>query len=206
MSGVRLQGGASFPALGPMIRVASMATATERITAEEFLAGDEETRHRELIDGEVVVNQPSFAHQEAGTRLLVALAIWVDAAPGRGAAVMPVDVHVTDRDVYGPDVSWFAADHVAERRESLKRLPDLCVELRSPSTWRYDLGRKKDVYEDSGLPELWLVDDVAQSVLVYRRSSPKAAKFDVALELTAEESLSSPQLPGFSLPIASLFR
>ena len=183
-----------------------MATSTERITADEFLDTDEETHHRELVGGEVVVNEPSFAHQLAGARLVTALTNWTDAAPDRGAVVYEVDARLTDADVYAPDVAWFAAEHVAERRESIKRLPDLCVELRSPSTWRYDLGRKKDVYEDCGLPELWLVDDVAQTVLVYRRSSPAAAKFDVALELTANEALTSPQLPGFSLVIASLFR
>ena len=49
-------------------------------------------------------------------------------------------------------------------------MPDLAVEVRSPSTWRYDVGAKKDGYERHGLPELWLVDTEARSVLVYRRA------------------------------------
>lgn len=61
------------------------------------------------------------------------------------------------------------------------------------------------MYEQLGLAELWLVDTAADVVLVYRRSSPKAATFDVASELPAGESLATPLLPGFSLDLASLF-
>ena len=76
--------------------------------------------------------------------------------------------------------------------------------MRSPSTWRYDVGRKRSVYETGGVPELWLVDTKAEAVLVYRRSAPGVGRFDVALELT--DTLNSPLLPGFSLDLKALFR
>ena len=44
-------------------------------------------------------------------------------------------------------------------------MPDIAVEVRSPSTWRYDIGAKKSGYERRGLPELWLVDTRADEVL-----------------------------------------
>ena len=83
--------------------------------------------------------------------------------------------------------------------------PDLAIEVRSPSTWRFDVGVKKARYEAAGLPELWLVDHVADSVLVYRRSAPAAQEFDVALEVGRGEALTSPQLPGFELELDALF-
>lgn len=80
------------------------------------------------------------------------------------------------------------------------------VEVRSPTTWRYDVGAKRDVYERVGAAELWLVDTEAASVLVYRRSSAEVgAGFGVALELAADEALTSPLLPGFSVTVAELF-
>jgi Uma2 family endonuclease len=87
-----------------------------------------------------------------------------------------------------------------------EHVPDLCVEIRSASTWRFDIGAKKRVYESGGLPELWLVDDAAEAVLAYRRSDPESETFDVALELRRGESLTSPQLPGFELSIDELFK
>ncbi len=79
------------------------------------------------------------------------------------------------------------------------------MEVRSPSTWRYDVGAKKATYERLGLAELWLVDTAADEVLVFRRSSPATTAFDVALELGAGESLTTPLFPGFTLELAELF-
>jgi len=88
----------------------------------------------------------------------------------------------------------------------LERVPDLCVEIRSPGTWRYDLGAKRSGYERARLPELWLVDDASETLIAFRRSRPGEPIFDIALELTRDETLISPQLPGFALPLDELFR
>jgi Uma2 family endonuclease len=85
-------------------------------------------------------------------------------------------------------------------------MPALAVEVRSPSTWRYDIGAMKAAYERHGLPELWLVDTPAETVLVYRRSKSDSARFDVALELDAGAQLMSPLLPAFSLSVTDAFR
>lgn len=61
------------------------------------------------------------------------------------------------------------------------------------------------MYEAAGLPELWLVDDAADTVLVYRRSAEGSRTFDVALELGHDEELTSPRLPGFALALDELF-
>ncbi len=84
-------------------------------------------------------------------------------------------------------------------------MPDLAAEVRSPSTWRHDIGAKKSGYERQGLRELWLVDTAADEVLVFRRSAPGAPVFDMALELDVRDALTSPLLPGFSLALAELF-
>jgi Uma2 family endonuclease len=42
-------------------------------------------------------------------------------------------------------------------------------------------------------------------VLVFRRSRPDAPRFDVSLELGSGDSLTSPLLPGFSLPVDEIF-
>ena len=120
-------------------------------------------------------------------------------------ALLPTDVVLGEHDVYGPDIVWLAEEHLPpDLGARLTRIPDLCVEIRSPSTWRYDVGRKKSLYEEHGLPELWLVDH--DTVLVFRRSDPSERSFDVALELRARERLSSPQLPSFALDLERLYR
>ena len=123
---------------------------------------------------------------------------------GRGVASLPLDIKLDEFNVYAPDVLWYAQDRAPELMAPRPYPPpDLVVEVRSPSTWRYDIGRKKSGYEAAGVRELWLVDFT--SVLVFRRSGPKRPDFDVTLELTPEESLGSPLLPGFELPLAALY-
>ena len=181
----------------------AMAVA-QRMTVEEFFELPDE-RWASLVDGEVVVNPPRAPHQLVAGNLLYELMRWVRAEPGRGEATMPLGVVLDDHNYYEPDILWFRDGREPSRDSTLQPMPDLAVEIRSPSTWRYDIGPKKRRYEQHGLPELWLVDTAADEVLVFRRSSPKATEFDVCLELARGDALTSPQLPGFALALDELF-
>jgi len=180
----------------------------ERMTAEAYLARPYDPRRRgeELIGGELVMHEALLRHQLACGEIHIALVLWTRAQPGRGLATMPIDVLIGEYDVYGPDVLWYGEGRAPERRSGRPYpVPDLAVEVRSPSTWRYDIGAKKAGYERSGLPELWLVDTAADVVLVFRRSRPDAPVFDVALELMRGDDVTSPSLPGFALALDVIF-
>jgi Uma2 family endonuclease len=184
-----------------------MSTTKTRITAEEYfeLTADD-PRSTWLVEGEIVVSQPKFGHGLLHARIVGALLNWTEAKRGRGAVLTTTGVIMDDYNVYGPDGLWIAEKHLPEDRSGYpERVPDLCIEIRSESTWRYDVGAKKRIYEAGGLPELWLVDDRGEVVLVYRRSKPSSRVFDVELELAAGDTLTSPQLPGFALPLEKLF-
>ena len=182
------------------------ATAT-RMTADEYYAVSTEGDCTQLVDGAIVVNEPKLIHGVVQLRLAAAFDNWIDAGPGRGIASMPTDVVVDEHNVFAPDIVWIAEAHrPPDLNRYPDRVPDLCVEIRSPATWRYDIGAKKSAYERAGLPELWLVDDAAETVLIFRRTRPDTPVFDVALELARGDQITSPQLPGFALPIERLFR
>ncbi len=183
-----------------------MVVTKTRIRADEYLAMGEDPwgRRGQLIDGEIVLNEPTRWHQHAVREIAFALIGWEKGGSGRGSASLPLDVKLDEFNVYGPDVLWYTTDRAPElMAPRLYPLPDLVAEVRSRSTWRHDIGRKKSGYEAAGVRELWLVDFTA--VLVFRRSRPKRPDFDVTLELTSEETLTSPLLPGFGLPLADLY-
>ena len=101
---------------------------------------------------------------------------------------------------------WYSEGRVPSRDDrGPYPVPDLAVEVRSPSTWRFDIGRKKDNYERHGVAELWLVDTAADVVFVFRRSHPQAPHFDVSLDDGSDQTLTSPMLAGFSLPVGEVF-
>jgi Uma2 family endonuclease len=180
---------------------------TTRMTAEEFFAVRADmSRFTELIEGELVVDEPLLDHGLVQANLVTELNVWARAHPGRGYAFTPIDVMIGEHNVFGPDVSWVPEERLPDPIAGrLEGLPALVVEVRSPTTWRYDVGKKKAAYERGGLPELWLVDTVALTVLVFRRSSKRAPTFDVELELSGSDELGSPLLPGFSMPVERLF-
>jgi Uma2 family endonuclease len=184
----------------------AMAQVVQSMMADEYLAAPDDGRRTMLVEGEVVLNQPGHLHQAVLRGLFRALDAWTLAGPARGDAVWPLDVKLDAHNVFGPDLLWYAEGHVPERLAPPPYpLPDLAVEVRSPSTWHYDIGAKKAAYERAGLQELWLVDTSASEVIVFRRSSPEAPSFDVSLELGVEDELGSPRLPGFALALSSLF-
>jgi Uma2 family endonuclease len=181
-----------------------METAARRITADEYLDGEEQ-HFVELIDGRVVVDDPTFWHQELAVRLLFALRAWTVDGPGRGVVTLPVNVRLDEHNVFGPDLSWFREDRRPSYPGRLVAAPDLVIEIRSQSTWKYDLGHKRSYYERFGVAELWLVDSFTESVIVFRRSVAGLAEFDLTDELRAPAELVSPQLPGFALSLTGLF-
>jgi Uma2 family endonuclease len=182
--------------------------ATQRMTAQEYLDTPEPLQrpNTELVEGEVVVHEPTPLHQDVKLELIYALGHWCRQAPGRGRTWLPLDVVINDRNVFAPDILWYAEGTGPNRHSPRPSpVPHLAIEIRSPSTWRYNIGPKKAAYERAGLRELWLVDTAASEVLIFRRSVPDAPAFDVALELERDHTLTSPQLDGFELPLVELF-
>jgi len=179
--------------------------AAQRMTAEEYLLLPEQPMTN-LVEGEVVVAQPLALHQAVARDLFLALHQWVSAGAQRGEVTFPLEVNLDDHNVYAPDVLWYREGRGPGRSEVRPQpLPDLAVEVRSPSTWRYDIGLKKAAYERHGLPELWLVDTAADEVISFRSASSPAAGFDAGVELARADTLSSPLLPGFALALEALF-
>ena len=177
-----------------------------RMTAEDYFDAAAGIREpTQLIDGVVVVNQPRYRHKRAVGLVHARLLTWTESQDGAGVVSLPLDVVVDRYNVYAPDVLWVADTHRVDPDDLLEGVPDIAVEVRSPSTWHHDIGVKKRRYEQHDLPELWLIDTAASVVFVFRRSSPAAPEFDVEVELAVDEVLTSPQLPFFALQMVEIF-
>lgn len=128
----------------------------QRMDVDDFAAMSEgDPRPMELIDGEVVVmNHARWAHARLQSVLMGEFLAWERQAPGRAQAAAPTAVELTEHDHYGPDVVVARAVAPLDERGYLAEAPLICVEIRSLSTWRYDIGRKKSVYEAEGVAEV----------------------------------------------------
>ena len=136
-----------------------------------------ENERIELIDGEaVMMSLPSTVHQKISGELFRQLANFLE---GKKCEVFsaPFGVRLFEKDgdspenvdtMVEPDISVIC-DRDKLDRHGCKGAPDLIVEILSPSTQRHDRLVKFNLYQRSGLGELWFVDPANRSVEVFLR-------------------------------------
>src|ERR671915_190501 len=114
--------------------------ATQRMTSEEFLAlpYSKERRYRQLIEGELVVDAPRPLHQWVAGELIYVLMHWCRSGAGRGTVWHALGVQLDERNVFQPDVLWYSENAGPDVHSSPPApVPQLAIEVRSPSTWRW---------------------------------------------------------------------
>jgi Uma2 family endonuclease len=80
----------------------------------------------------------------------------------------------------------------------LETIPELVVEIRSKNDFRPDIAAKNEEYFDAGVDLIWVIDPQARTVTAHRRGSPDRTFIET-------ETLTCHLIPGFALPVASLF-
>ena len=78
-----------------------------------------------------------------------------------------VEIRLDKSNVIRPDISIVCNLNMVQRYRALFGLPDLAVEVLSPSTAQRDRSVKKSLYERNGVREYWIVDPKNKSVEVY---------------------------------------
>ena len=111
-------------------------------------------------------------------------------------------------DTVEPDVAvvlretWEAAPPPTADR-FLTVVPDLVVEVLSPSTARRDRGPKRDIYERNGVREYWLVDPRRREITVLVRGLD--GRFGPEHTVAGDEPARSALLAGFSVRPSEVF-
>jgi Uma2 family endonuclease len=162
----------------------------------------------ELIAGEAVVVTPEGgASSAARGELHVALRRWQEDTGDEGLVLQDVFVAFPEGSRPAPDISWWSAERRSPvSRGAMQSIPDLVVEVLSPSTRANDLGVKRELYMDSGVSELWLVDPDASTITRVLADPGRSVDAGQDEVLGQGDSLRSDLLPGFTLQLARVFR
>jgi len=98
------------------------------------------------------------------------------------------------------DVSVFLGDRVQIDPGAIPiaGVPDIAVEMLSPSEAAIDVNRKVHQYLDAGCREIWLFDADNGDVFVHSAQGIH--------QLRDHQALESPLLPGFSVSVSELLR
>ncbi len=175
-------------------------------TNAEFEALPTDGRLLELIEGKVVEKMPGDTHGRISRRLNVQLALfdpdekagvlWPGTTVDLGAGWLPI-----------PDLLFIKAERVPpESEKSLKVIPDLVVEIHSPSNLDSKPGRdaaqaKIAQYLAKGVQIVWAINPREQTVeIYYPGQNTPAKKLGIEAELDGEQVI-----PGFKISLKKLF-
>jgi len=177
--------------------------AVKRYTYEEYLKLDDGNRY-ELIEGELVLTpSPGFKHQRTVAAIERALTTFVEEHDLGMVIVAPYDVVLDEGVVLQPDILFVTREKFHLLTEAcLKGVPDLVVEVISPSSAGRDRIKKSRLYRRYGVRELWLVDPEARTAEVLTTGENgwyQAAACD------EEDILTSPLLPGLKINLKEIF-
>ena len=105
--------------------------------------------------------------------------------------------------LFAPDLTvilFGGAAVVGDR--TVEGTPAIVIEVLSTDRNR-DLVRKRQVYEEAGIPEYWILDDLHQTA---RQLELRNGEYMERAVLTTDDTLTTPLLPGLAIPLADVFR
>ena len=154
---------------------------------------------REIVDGvRVLLTGADASHGQVQQRVGGLMEQW-SSEHGGIVLASPYDLRLGIYDVRQPDVVFVRPEHAHRvQRRQMTEPPDIVVEVLSPSTREADLVSKRRQYAELGVPEYWCLDADAQEVFVFRPPSADPVVLGIG------ETLTSPQLPGFVVPVERL--
>lgn len=141
--------------------------ARREMTAADYFAMPDTPERFELIEGVLVqMPSPTSPHQRIGLRIGRAF-LDLEEEQGGVALIAPMDVELSFKTVFQPDVAYVAPGHEDIVRSHVNGAPDVVVEVASPSTKTYDVEEKLPLYATYGVREAWIVDPVKRAVTVH---------------------------------------
>lgn len=173
----------------------------QKYFAADPFYGEEEPY--QIIGGEIVMTpMASPFHQGIISNISDKLRPYVR-SKRMGVLMIPVDIRFSDDEVYQPDLSFIKQSKLAGvKKDKIETLPDLVVEVLSPSNAQYDLGHKKAIYAQYGVAEYWVIDPIAESIEILVNENG-LYRTDALLRKPA--SLESDMFPGFSMTVEEVF-
>lgn len=124
----------------------------------------------QLIENKIIMSpSPIVRHQRISNDINVQLYNFVKQNQLGDVLDAPLDVYLDEQNVFQPDIIFISKVNrgIIQEDGFINGAPDLIIELLSPSTAKYDLNQKKDVYERSGVKEYWIVDPGNKEVQGY---------------------------------------
>lgn len=173
------------------------------LTYEELCRLPSDGHRYELFDGEAYMSpSPTSRHQRVLGRLYTALGAGL--SEGAEVFLAPLDVVLDPSTALQPDLVVVREKNAGIVQDVIRGVPDLVVEVLSPSSTSFDRGLKMETYARHGLPEYWIADAEKEQIEVYRLDR-RAMAYRLAATCRRGERVTTPLLPGLEVEVAGVF-
>jgi Uma2 family endonuclease len=167
---------------------------------------DDDNFQYELIEGQLSKKTPnSIKHQRVSGDITFLLSNFLIQNPIGEVLFAPLDVVLNEYNAVQPDVFYVSKNKeyiLNEVEQVVIGIPDIIVEILSPSSVKRDRITKKKIYEQFGVTEFWLVDPSYKNVEVFRLVE---GAFELADFVEENGTVKSTVLEGFELPLDKIF-
>jgi Uma2 family endonuclease len=183
----------------------AVPAARRLYTYDELVAEMPETNQpHELWDGELIMAlAPFFDHQKTVLRFYRKLDDWVSARNLGEVIASPIDMVLSAHRAVQPDVAFIAKERLAIIQRAILGPADLVAEVVSLGGRNRDRIEKRDLYEQHGVKEYWIIDPEPETVEVLALVN---GRYELVQRSLPGETAASRLLPGFQVSVGYLFR
>ena len=182
-----------------------MATQRALVTADELLRLPHDGQRHELVEGELRTMPP--AGGEHGILAMdIGARLHAHVRPRQLGYVFAAEtgfrIHRDPDTVLAPDAAFVTAERLADLlpvRAFVPLVPDLVVEVVSPSDTAVEVETKVQAWLRAGARLVWVVYPTTRSITVYQSLT------DVRVLTEADELVGAPVLPDFRCSVRDLF-
>ena len=176
---------------------------TRRYTYKDYERLEEGAPYQ-LIGGELIMTPSATPfHQEIIGNLSQRLRPFVQSKRLGKFMISPLDIQFSDTDVYQPDLVFIRQSKLSGvGRNKILTIPDLVIEVLSPSNAFYDLTRKKEIYCTHGVQEYWIIDPIEETIEIFVNDG---GLYRTEKLLHKPALLESNMFPGFSMKVEEVF-
>lgn len=158
----------------------------------------------ELINGKIFfMPSPKPSHQRISSRLNAYLGTFIILNNLGELFAAPMDVVFTEHDTFQPDLLFISKEMQSIIGENkIEGIPDLVVEILSPSNDNKEMSYKKHIYESTGVKEYWLIDVEKQTLTKYEQEENELRWKKV---FQKNEVLKTAIIEGLELDLSKIF-
>lgn len=171
----------------------------------EMLFDDDDNYYYEIINGEMIQKSaPAPMHQRICRKLIVILDQFITEKKLGEIFQSPIDVYLDEYNKPQPDLVFISNEKKSIiTNDGIMGVPDVIIEIISPSSILRDRIEKKNLYERMGVSEFWLVDPHYSAIEIYTLKNNRYELYSAATIL--EGQLKSSLFEGLTINLTDIF-